>query len=332
MVDAGQDIMVSILVVTYNQEKFIERALNSLIAQKSKYRYEILVGDDASSDSTPDIIQRVAAKNPQANIVPVLRKGNMGATKNLLDLMKRARGKYIACCEGDDCWYGTDRLDTQVDFLEANREYSAHCGKVYLIDENDQIIPDDTIPKSKQFWKFDKQIYTFEDFAEWRMPCQVSALLFRKKFLEIQENLDICLAHPVVGDKSMMLALLTLGNIYCSDEVMGRYRVCTTTSHYMQQYEEKNLRDLDYDYTKKLETYARKMFRKDFSLSHKLKHIFVSAVCAWLKRRSYRNWQVIKYIYTQCDDKPAYAKLFFKTVALKSYYWHIKHSDTFINI
>lgn len=324
--------MVSITVCTYNQEKYIERTLKSLIAQKSKYKYEILVGDDASTDATPDIIARVAAENPQANIIPVLRKQNLGATKNGLDLMEKAKGKYIASCDGDDCWYGVDRIDEQVDFLETHPQYSAHCGNVYLIDENDNIIPDDAVPKSKQFWKFDKEVYTLDDFAEWKMPCQASAIMFRNKLTDDARNRELIVSHPVVGDKSCMLAMLSIGDIYCSDKYLGCYRIYNSSNHYMQQYEEKNLRDLDYDYTKSLEQYVRKMFRPEFSLHMKLRHIFVSSVCAWLKKRNVRNWYVIKTIYSKSDEKYAYGKLFFKTVVLKLYYWHIKHSDTFINV
>ena len=323
------DIYVSIIVVTFNQEKFIRRALESLIVQKSRYKYEILVGDDASTDDTPNIIKSIVAENPDCNIVPVLREKNIGATNNGLDLVTRARGKYFANCDGDDCWFGTDRLEKQVDFLEAHPEYSAICGRVYLIDEDDNLIAEKNAHRSK-FWEFDKEVYTIKDFCDWKMPGQNSSLMSR--IAEVNEvNKKMLTAHPIVGDKSSILVLLSMGNIYCANDYWGGYRI-HNGPHYMTDYDKKNLRDWDYEYTKALEKYAQEVCHAEVNFSNKLKHIFVSAICAWLKKPDSRNWNVMKKIFARAESKSIYTKLLIKTVVLKLYYWHIKHCDTFIKI
>lgn len=113
---------VSILTITYNQEKYIKKTLDSILSQKVDFSLEVIVADDASTDDTPQIIADYAKKYPF--IVPVLRKKNIGAVKNSIDTLKIAKGKYIALCEGDDYWTDDSKLQQQVDFLDANNEYA----------------------------------------------------------------------------------------------------------------------------------------------------------------------------------------------------------------
>ncbi len=114
---------VSILCITYNQEKFIRQALESFVSQRTNFDFEIIIGDDNSSDKTKDIIQEFSEKYP--NIIhPIFREKNIGAIWNLFDVFKRATGEYIAFCEGDDFFTDLNKLQIQVDFLDGNPDYS----------------------------------------------------------------------------------------------------------------------------------------------------------------------------------------------------------------
>lgn len=114
-------IMLSVCVVTYNHEKYIKDAIDSILAQKVKFEYEILIGDDNSTDGTSEIVQEYAKKYDY--IHTFIREENIGLKKNLLDILRRANGKYIATLEGDDFWIDDYKLAKQVGFLEENLDY-----------------------------------------------------------------------------------------------------------------------------------------------------------------------------------------------------------------
>ncbi|PTX44086.1 glycosyl transferase family 2 [Christiangramia gaetbulicola] len=132
------DPIVSVSVVTYQHKKFIEKCLNGILNQKTNFLYEILLGEDHSSDGTRDICIWYAEKYPEKiRLFLHNRKNNIkinGSTTgrfNFLYNLNAARGKYIAICEGDDYWTDPLKLQKQVDFLEKYTKYSycAHNSK-----------------------------------------------------------------------------------------------------------------------------------------------------------------------------------------------------------
>ena len=116
------DIILSVAILSYNQEKYIGQAIESVLNQKTNYKYEILLADDCSSDKTLEIMKKYEKKHP--DIIKVLkREKNLGANKNLLDAAKHSKGKYFALLEGDDYWIDENKIQIQVDFLEKNEDY-----------------------------------------------------------------------------------------------------------------------------------------------------------------------------------------------------------------
>ena len=112
--------MVSVFCNTYNQESYIRHCLDSLLAQKTNFEFELLITDDASTDGTSEIVRMYAEKYPQV-IVAVLHEENQyskGKNQNIDFLFPRARGKYIAFCEGDDFWIDDHKLQNQFDAME----------------------------------------------------------------------------------------------------------------------------------------------------------------------------------------------------------------------
>ncbi len=113
---------LSIVCLAFNHEAFIGLALESFLAQVTRFEVEIIVADDCSTDGTASIVERL-----QPRVGPRLRllrsPVNLGVTRNLRRALAACRGRYIAFCEGDDYWRGHDKLQTQVDFLEANAAY-----------------------------------------------------------------------------------------------------------------------------------------------------------------------------------------------------------------
>lgn len=118
--------LVSVFLIAYNEENYIEEALNSILRQKTDFDFEILCHDDASTDRTPQIIQKYAKEYPEV-VIPLLQTENQ-IKKNINIVIEylypKARGKYIAYCDGDDYWTDERKLQKQVDFLESHRDYS----------------------------------------------------------------------------------------------------------------------------------------------------------------------------------------------------------------
>lgn len=116
--------LVSICCITYNHAPFIRQTLDGMLMQEG-VDYEILIHDDCSTDGTTEIVKEYAAKYPD-KIFPIYEEENQYSKGVWVDGFnyKRARGKYIAYCEGDDYWTDPLKLQKQVDFMEANPEYS----------------------------------------------------------------------------------------------------------------------------------------------------------------------------------------------------------------
>lgn len=114
--------LVSVLLLTYNHANSIKDAIESSVNQKANFLYEILIGDDCSTDTTLNIIKEYADKYPE-KIKLISSAKNIGALKNEKRLIETSKGKYIAFLEGDDFWTDPLKLQKQVDFLESNPDY-----------------------------------------------------------------------------------------------------------------------------------------------------------------------------------------------------------------
>lgn len=120
---------LSVAMITYNQEKYIGQAIESILAQTVEFEYEVVIGEDCSTDRTRDIIIEFQRRYPD-RIKPVLRDHNVGAMRNFVETIEACQGEYLALLEGDDYWTATDKLQTQVDFLDAHPECAICCGRV----------------------------------------------------------------------------------------------------------------------------------------------------------------------------------------------------------
>lgn len=142
--------LVSICCIAYNQEKYIRQCLDSFMMQKTNFKFEVLIHDDASTDKTADIIREYEQKYPDI-IKPIYQTDNQyskGANVSTLNF-SRVIGKYVAACEGDDYWTDPYKLQKQVNFMEANPEYSICFHDVLVIHEpktkEDYIYPTDKV-------------------------------------------------------------------------------------------------------------------------------------------------------------------------------------------
>lgn len=111
---------MSVIIISYNHENYIRQAIESCLMQKTSFPFEIIIHDDASTDSSAQIIQEYADKYPEL-IIPILQKENQyskGIRITATLMVPIARGKFIAFCEGDDYWTDPDKLEKQIDVME----------------------------------------------------------------------------------------------------------------------------------------------------------------------------------------------------------------------
>jgi len=214
----NKKVDISIIVLVYNHEKYIAKALDSILEQETKYTYEILIGEDCSPDGSRAIIKEYEKKRPEV-IRAFYRKENLGATKNGYALGQAARGRYIALLEGDDYWCDSHKLQRQADFLDLHPEYMGTAHNFIKVDQDDKIISDKCISESDTDCDF-----TWQDFLDKMFLFQSATLMYRNFFLGEGDYTILYKAHDLVGDLTVLTILLNRGNIYILPQTMSAYR------------------------------------------------------------------------------------------------------------
>jgi glycosyltransferase involved in cell wall biosynthesis len=131
--------LVSVAMITYNHERFITKAIESVLAQRTTFPIELLIGEDASSDGTRRHMEVIRAQAPKV-IRPLIRPINIGMHRNLEGVLEECRGEFIAFLEGDDYWTSTDKLQTQVDILRTRPHLVGVHHPVTIVDGLDREI------------------------------------------------------------------------------------------------------------------------------------------------------------------------------------------------
>lgn len=220
--DNKNDIMLSIYVATYNHENYIARALDSILMQKTKYKFEVLVGEDASTDNTREVLKEYEKKYP-GFFTMFYREKNMyhSECNNSVDLMRRCTGKYIIALEGDDFWTDENKLEKQIDFLENHPEYIAVAHNCVVVDE-------ESVPNGEEYPECKDIDYTFEHYFSEIMPGQLATFMYRNYMIDDSFDSSIFDKNLSPGDRLLYFSLLCNGKIYCMQEKMSAYRHITT--------------------------------------------------------------------------------------------------------
>ena len=228
--DNNNNIIVSVFCLAYNHEKFIRQTLDGFVMQKTSFRFEVLVHDDASTDSTADIIREYEKKYPDI-IKPVYQttnqySRNVGIIKNIL--YPEAKGKYFAWCEGDDYWTDPLKLQRQAEALDSNPNCSACFHKVAYMSINGHLtgkvmpyLPDgERIIQSKEY--IDYILYPAPAKS---LPWQLSGFMIKREALQAYLASDLPYRKIMgVGDIPLFLYSGTQGPVYYIDRVMSNYR------------------------------------------------------------------------------------------------------------
>lgn len=146
------NVKLSILLVTYNHEKYIHQSMQALFKQKIDASVELVIADDCSSDKTLDIIREYEGKDSRFHFKYFENTSNLGITKNYQRGFAACTGEFVAVLEGDDYWVSPLKLQRQIDFLENHWE-SNLCSVNYFVydDAKSQFTPRTTIGHAHRF-------------------------------------------------------------------------------------------------------------------------------------------------------------------------------------
>ena len=126
---------VSVLIITWNHERYIEQAVGSALMQETPFEYEIVIGEDCSTDRTRDILHRLDVEYP-GRLRLLCRNPNLGMMRNFMETYAACRGEYVAFLEGDDYWTDSHKLERQIAELDAHLHWSLCFHRVRYVDES----------------------------------------------------------------------------------------------------------------------------------------------------------------------------------------------------
>lgn len=207
--------LVSVCMVTYNHAQFIKEAIEGVMTQQTSFIFELIIGNDASTDNTNKLIEEYVGKEYERKYIKYFNHlNNLGMIPNFIFAFKQCKGKYFAFCDGDDFWTDPYKLQKQVDFLEANPEYAICFHSVNeLTDEKEPVLSD--LNSSLK-----EETYTIEDLAK-RNIIHTPSVVFRNKLFE---QFPVWFKDSPAGDYPLYMLNAQYGKIKYFPEPMAVYR------------------------------------------------------------------------------------------------------------
>lgn len=212
-------ILLSICVITYNQEEYVLETLKGIFLQKIDFNCELVIFDDCSSDTTQKIINKFLIENNSKfiNVFFNVNTNNIGVSQNFINALSSCTGKYIAICEGDDYWSDSLKLKKQINFLESNQNYSMCFHDVHLL-KNKIIITDTHLVHDVSVTS------SYNDILCLGKYMQTCSVVFINKIHDFPiEKLNF------LNDYILWFWISQFGYIYHFNEIMGVYRLGSGT-------------------------------------------------------------------------------------------------------
>jgi glycosyltransferase involved in cell wall biosynthesis len=214
----NNDLMVSVCCTTYNHKPFIAQTIESFLMQQTNFQFEIVVGDDCSTDGTSAVLETFREKYP-TKIKVLSAPQNIGAHRNMINTANSCKGKYLALCDGDDYWTDPYKLQKQVDFLEQNPEYIICCHYTRVIDTDNNTLYVEPKPVPL--------VHTYYDLLVGKQVETKTATVVYHNIAAVNQVFQMpWFINCYAGDKLLKLfATFNTGRkIYVIPEVMSCYR------------------------------------------------------------------------------------------------------------
>ena len=208
----SKSIILSVCMVSYNQEQYVRDALDSILMQKTDFAYEVIVSDDCSKDKTVEILNEYAAQN--TNVRVITGEKNLGYPNNQRRSLEAAQGKYIALCDSDDYWTDPYKLQKQVDYLESHPECAICFHNVMHIYDGTTAHRSLLVPLD-----FPSEL-TIEDVITRSWFLATNSEVFRREYVSFQDWYDSVLHIDYV----LNLIISQYGTLHYMPDVMSVYR------------------------------------------------------------------------------------------------------------
>lgn len=219
------DPLVSVSVPTYQHNKYIKECLDSIVNQKTTFLFEIIIGEDGSTDGTREICIEFAEKYPDKirlflrdrNFSQYFEDGKFVTRFNGLWNRMSARGKYIAMCEGDDYWIDSLKLQKQINFLETNPDYGLvfHASEYLHMDSGKRTIYKHKSSVIPSTFSINEIMLNDGSFIT------TNSMVFHSKYVK---NLPSWYWHAPAGDYALSLLLASQAKVAYVNEIMSVYR------------------------------------------------------------------------------------------------------------
>lgn len=271
-------IDITVILITYNQEKYIEQALNSIFEQSSNLNIEILIGEDCSTDNTKEKLKEIE-KSANANVKFFYNQKNIGASRNLYNLLLKSKGKYIAMLEGDDYWQNNNRLDILYNFLEANPHYMVVSHKRKRIDSLGNLVGFDP---SEELLNKTVNLHDYQEGKNF----SIMGSLFRNIFINSENRYEkSIIAARNACDNVISQLILNEGDAFILPDILGVYRVNSGNDSYC-----KSTRQDKVNYDSILQSRALIELLGDSSWYHQqIAYKIFDSLAFLLKRKKYND-------------------------------------------
>jgi glycosyltransferase involved in cell wall biosynthesis len=312
-----EKILVSAVIITYNHEKFIEQTIKCALAQHVDFGYEIIIGEDCSTDNTRQICLDYQKKYP-SKIKVITSEYNVGLMDNFYRTVSSAKGKYFAVCGGDDFWHDPKKLMKQVKTMEKKPE----CGMVHsdenvLYDDTGELLENYNI-KTKRYYD-NNLINTLDLLFSGRYKIVASSALYKTSLFRKHFNLnELKNNNVIIEDMPLFIHIAAHSRIYYLSESLVTRRVVNGSitrqgfdnsiklwesvySCYLLLYEKykNNIVDDDIDIRTIHALANRLMFRTAFKANHKvLARNFYRNIMILAGKKYLKNTDTIRYYAT----------------------------------
>lgn len=267
----GEKAIVDIRMSTYNHERYIRHAIESVLMQETQYRYRLLISDDCSTDTTPQIVREYQEKYPD-RIATILWKYNnvlAGAKNNGLIAMRHCDAKYVATLEGDDYWTSPHKLEKAVSFLENHPEYVGYAHNLRIVDENERQLHGFDIDflqyplRNEHIYSASESLANMNQYDN-HLISQMGTLVFRNIYASMDDRAwDLYMRCSANGDLKHTLCLAASGDVFVDREIMSCYRKTVKGTSYSARTGKRNMQLKNYRMWADLKTLARELYKLD---------------------------------------------------------------------
>lgn len=295
-------IKVTIFVTCYNKEKYIANTLDSIFKQRTSFPFQVLVGEDCSTDQSRDILRKYEKKYPEKLIV-IYREKNLGINENRNDLFRRCKSPYIAFCDGDDYWIDENCLQRKADFLDHHPEYIGYQTGCY-VRRGDSVNEITDLEEHNCLFDYDKSEALHNEYLG-----QFGGFFFRNiyKYMN-EEEFDKYVSYQVDEHGKLAIFAGVMGNVYRQD---------SKATFVYRHHEESNERKMDNQnrckslflshlvYVDMIKELLGERMEIDGQLKTLVVNSFITAVKSSFSSNGKENWGqfIFLYNYGYCTKK-----------------------------